>query len=146
MFYYWTEVCVQLISGVFFDRNRFAIWPGYFIVSKMNPQNRLFIIKWVHTLIWLFFVAVIFHILYSGIFNKITVYTWVGIGLIVGEGIVLLVFKMLCPLTVMARKYSDSEKDNFDIFLPNWLAKHNKLIFTILYIIGVAIVWIRTLF
>ncbi|WP_251795792.1 MULTISPECIES: hypothetical protein [unclassified Arenibacter] len=97
-------------------------------------------------MIWLFFVVIIFYILYSGIFNKVNRCTWIGIGLIVGEGIVLLVFKMFCPLTIMARKYSDSEKDNFDIFLPNWLAKYNKLIFTTLYIIGLIIVLIRTLF
>lgn len=112
----------------------------------MHPGSRLIIIKWVHTLIWLFFVVIIFYILYSGIFNKVNMHTWIGIGLIVGEGIVLLVFKMFCPLTIMARKYSDSEKDNFDIFLPNWLAKYNKLIFTTLYIIGLIIVLIRTLF
>jgi hypothetical protein len=52
---------------------------------------------------------------------------------------------MFCPLTVMARKYSDSEKDNFDIFLPIWLAKYNKLIFTTLYVIGLIIVLMRTL-
>jgi hypothetical protein len=112
----------------------------------MKPANPLLVIKWVHTLIWLFFVVVIFYILYSGILNKVTIYTWVGIGLIIGEGIVLLVFKMFCPLTIMARKYSDSEKDNFDIFLPNWLAKYNKLIFTTLYIIGLILVLIRTVF
>jgi len=111
----------------------------------MNAANRLLLIKWVHTLIWLFFVVVIFYILYSGIFNDVSIYTWVGIGLIVGEGIVLLVFKMFCPLTVMARKYSDSQKHNFDIFLPNWLAKYNKLIFTTLYVIGLIIVLIRTI-
>lgn len=112
----------------------------------MSPANRLLVIKWVHTLIWLFFVVVIFYILYSGIFDDVNNYTWVGIGLIVGEGIVLLIFKMFCPLTVLARKYSDSQKDNFDIFLPNWLAKYNKLIFTTLYVVGLIIVLIRTLF
>jgi hypothetical protein len=112
----------------------------------MGPGSRLLIIKWVHTLIWLFFVVVILYILYSGIFNKVNRYTWVGIALIIGEGIVLLVFKMFCPLTILARKYSDSEKDNFDIFLPNWLAKYNKLIFTTLYIIGLILVLIRTFF
>ena len=112
----------------------------------MNPENRLLAIKWVHTLIWLFLVVVIFYILYSGIFNEIDIYTWIGIGLIILEGIVLLVFKMFCPLTIMARKYSDSEMDNFDIFLPNWLAKYNKLIFTTLYIIGLILVLVRTLF
>lgn len=57
----------------------------------------------------------------------------------------LLVFKMFCPLTLLARKYSDSEKDNFDIFLPNWLAKYNKQIFTTLFAIGLILVIIRTI-
>lgn len=40
-------------------------------------------------------------------------------------GIVLLVFEGKYPLMLMARKYSDSTRDNFDIYLPNWLAKNN---------------------
>lgn len=110
----------------------------------MGPHTKLLIIKWVHTLIWVFFVAVIFYLLYCGISNTINLYTWLGIGLIIGEGLVLLIFKMFCPLTVLARKFSDSERANFDIFLPEWLAKHNKLIFTTLFIIAVLMVILRT--
>jgi len=40
---------------------------------------------------------------------------------------------MFFPLTLIAGNYSNSQKDNFDIFLPNWLAKHNKLIFTTIF-------------
>lgn len=109
----------------------------------MNQSYKLFIIKLIHTLIWLFFVSVIFYILYCGITNKISYLTWIGIGLIVGEGIVLIIFKMSCPLTLLARRYSNSSKDNFDIFLPNWLAKHNKIIFTSIFIIGLLILLIR---
>jgi len=109
----------------------------------MNPSEKLKAVKIVHTLIWLFFVAAIFYILYSGISNKITIYTWIAIGLIIAEGVVLVMFKMFCPLTLIARKYSDSDKDNFDIFLPNWLARHNKIIFTTIYLVGVIIVIIR---
>mgnify|MGYP000894049707 CR=1 FL=1 len=111
----------------------------------MNPSGKLTVVKIVHTLIWLFFVTVIFYILYSGISNKITIYTWIAIGLIIAEGVVLVLFKMFCPLTLIARKYSDSEKDNFDIYLPNWLARHNKIIFTTIYLVGVIIVLIRVL-
>ena len=82
----------------------------------MNQTHKLFFIKLIHTLIWAIFVAVIFYVLYSGITDTITIYTWIGIGLIIGEGLVLLIFNMSCPLTVVARKYSDSKKDNFDIF------------------------------
>ena len=111
----------------------------------MNTSGKLTVVKIVHTLIWLFFVTVIFYILYSGISNKITITTWVAIGLIIAEGVVLVLFKMFCPLTLIARKYSDSEKDNFDIYLPNWLARHNKIIFTTIYLVGVIIVLIRVL-
>jgi hypothetical protein len=106
----------------------------------MRTSQKLLSIKILHTAIWAFFVGVIFYILYSGITNSITVYTWIGIGLILGEGIVLLIFKMFCPLSVLARRYSDSTKDNFDIFLPNWLARHNKVIFTTIFLCGVALV------
>ena len=112
----------------------------------MNRTIKLLGIKLIHTLIWAFFVVVIFYILYSGIYDKVTTYTWIGIGLVLVEGLVLLVFKMFCPLTLVARKYSDSEEDNFDIFLPNWLAKHNKLIFTTIYVLALLLVLIRTFF
>jgi hypothetical protein len=72
---------------------------------------------------------------YAVMINKIDKFVWIGIGLIVLEGIVLLIFNKRCPLTIVARKYSDSQKDNFDIYLPNWLAKYNKLIYTTLFVL-----------
>ena len=110
----------------------------------MNQSEKLSAIKFIHTLIWLFFVSMIFYILFSGVSNKINFYTWIAIGLVIGEGIVLILFKTFCPLTILARKYSNSNKDNFDIFLPNWLARNNKLIFTTIYLIGLIIVLLRT--
>ncbi|WP_236943312.1 hypothetical protein [Hymenobacter sp. PAMC 26628] len=101
------------------------------------------LIKLLHTAIWAFFVTAIFYILYSGLADRLTTYTWVAIGLVVGEGLVLARFDRHCPLTVLARQYSDSRKDNFDIFLPNGLARHNKLIFTWLYAVGIGLVAYR---
>ncbi len=111
----------------------------------MNKESKLLAIKLIHTLIWVIFVAIIFYIVYSGVTNRLTTYTWIGIGLIIGEGLVLLLFKMSCPLTVVARNYSSSQKDNFDIFLPNWLAKYNKLIFTTIFMVGLILVLYRAL-
>ena len=96
---------------------------------------KLTTIKIVHTIIWLFFNVLLFYLAYAVIFDKIDEFVWIGIGLIILEGIVLLMFKNICPLTIIARKYSDSTKDNFDIYLPNWLAKNNKLIYTSFFII-----------
>jgi hypothetical protein len=91
-------------------------------------------IKILHTIIWVFFNAVLFYLAYAAFTNKIDKLVWIGVGIILMEGIVLLIFKGICPLTIIARKHSDSSQDNFDIFLPNWLAKNNKLIYTIIFI------------
>ena len=97
----------------------------------MNPRSKLIAIKIIHTLVWLFFNVVIFYMLYAVLVNKIDKWLWIGYGLFVLEGLTLLVFKFFCPLTVIARKYSSSNKANFDIYLPHWLAKYNKQIYKI---------------
>lgn len=81
-------------------------------------------------------VCIITYVVYSGVSGKITVYSWLAVGAVVIEGLVLWLFKGKCPLTVWARNYSDSQKDNFDIYLPEWLAKYNKLIFTTVFVVG----------
>ena len=108
-------------------------------------KSRLFIIKLIHSIIWLILATATFYILYSGLFNHITIYTWIAIAMIIGEGITLVIFRWACPLTGLARKYSDSQKDNFDIFLPNWIAKYNKTIFTGIFLAGVSLILFRIL-
>ena len=109
-------------------------------------EIKLLIVKIIHTIVWLFFNVVIFYLLYAVIVNKIDKWVWICIGLVLIEGLVLLLFKMFCPLTIIARKYSDSSKDNFDIFLPNWLAKHNKLIYTSIFVVAILILIYQLLF
>lgn len=108
-------------------------------------NSPLFRIKLIHTIIWFILAGATIYTLYSGLTNDITLFTWVAIGMIICEGLVLLIFKWACPLTGMARKYSDSTQDNFDIFLPNWLAKYNKEIFTTIFLVGLVLVLIRVL-
>ncbi|WP_339814007.1 hypothetical protein [uncultured Imperialibacter sp.] len=96
----------------------------------MSNKTPLTIIRAIHTFIWGFFNVVIFYMLYAVITNRIDKWLWIGFALVALEGITLLVFKWVCPLTIAARKYSSSTADNFDIFLPNWLARHTKLIYT----------------
>src|ERR1700712_181855 len=101
----------------------------------MEIENKLIAVKIIHTIIWIFFNVVIFYMLYAVLNNKLDNWFWLCYGLIILEGIVLLMFKLICPLTLWARKYSNSTKENFDIYLPNWLAKFNKLIYTFIMVI-----------
>lgn len=111
----------------------------------MHDKNKLTLIKAVHTLIWIFFNFVIFYMLYAVIVNKLGYWFWIGYVLFILEGITLVAFKFFCPLTIMARKYSTSSKANFDIYLPNWLAKYNKLIYTSILAIIILITIYRLL-
>jgi hypothetical protein len=54
-------------------------------------------------------------------------------------------FQKNLSVTLIARKYSDSQKSNFDIYLPNWLAKYNKEIYTVIVLIAVVILIYRLL-
>ena len=100
-------------------------------VKKGSPVSKIGVLRMVklaHTLIWAFFASCIL---------LIPVLTWhaelraatVLTGVVLIEVVVLLVNRMRCPLTAVARRYSSDGRDNFDIYLPLWLARFNKHIF-----------------
>ncbi|HMS34060.1 MAG TPA: hypothetical protein PKC91_08235 [Ignavibacteria bacterium] len=112
----------------------------------MSNNQKLIIIKVNHTLIWILFNVVLFYLAYSVIINKIDFTVYAGMCVIFIEGIVLMLFGSKCPLTVLARKYSDSANPNFDIYLPAWLAEYNKQIYTTFFIIILAGIIYRIIF
>jgi hypothetical protein len=109
----------------------------------MTKETSLTAIKLLHTIIWLFYNVVIFYMLYAVIIGKLDIWLWTGYGLVLLEALVLLLFKFVCPLTIIARKYSASTKANFDIYLPLWLARYNKEIYTVIMVVIVVITIIR---
>ena len=66
--------------------------------------------------------------------------------IVLGEVVVLAINRWRCPLTPIAARYTEDRRANFDIYLPEWLARYNKEIFGSLYAVGlawVAYLWIR---
>jgi hypothetical protein len=111
----------------------------------MHNETKLIVVKVIHTMVWIFFNIVIFYMLYAVIVNKLNAWLWIGYGLVALEGLTLVVFKCSCPITNIARRYSISSKDNFDIYLPNWLAKHTVVICVSILVV-VTIITIYRLF
>jgi hypothetical protein len=60
--------------------------------------------------------------------------------LIAGEGLTLGLSGGACPLTAIARRFTDDPSPAFDIFLPVWVAKWNKQLFGALFVSGEALV------
>ncbi len=108
----------------------------------MDPRTKLCAVKVLHTLVWAVFAgAIVATPVFAAAGNEKV--AWGLIGLVAIEAAVLLVNRMKCPLTTVAERYTAERHDNFDIYLPLWLARHNKLLFGALYVAGtVYTLWI----
>ena len=56
--------------------------------------------------------------------------------LVLAECMVLAMNHFRCPLTDLAARYTEERGANFDIYLPEWLARHNQNIFGALFVAG----------
>jgi polyferredoxin len=102
-----------------------------------RAKRRLRIVRLLHTAVWAVF---------AGCIVAIPLLTWQGrfgaavvlAAIVFGEVVVLWFHGWSCPLTAVAARYTDDRRANFDIYLPEWLARNNKRIFGPLYAAGVA--------
>jgi hypothetical protein len=101
----------------------------------MNDHDSLKAVKLAHTAIWAFFVACIFGAPLAA-WHRHFALAAVLVGLVAVEALVLLFNQWSCPLTRVAARYTEQREANFDIYLPRWLARYNKNIFTPLYLLG----------
>ena len=79
-------------------------------------------IKLVHTLIFWVLSLCVVYALFSGVANRITVWTWAAVGLLLIESVVLAASGWTCPLTILAERQGALRGSVTDIFLPKWLA------------------------
>lgn len=108
----------------------------------MNAQTTLRAIKIIHTIAWAFF---------AGCILAIPIYAWMGNFEIAGllcsvvfiEILILFTNNWHCSLTPIAARYTENRQDNFDIYLPIWLARYNKEFFGSLYLAGIIYTFAR---
>ncbi len=105
----------------------------------MNTK-KIFTIKFIHSVIFVFMVACLAYILFCAIVKR---YDWtllVALAAIFIEGLALLLNRWRCPLTSLAEKYGAASGAVTDIFLPGWLTRHTFKISTALVIIE--LIWL----
>lgn len=109
-------------------------------MSAVAPSHqrrlRLRALKLAHTAIWAFFAGVIVAIPVLAEAGKYR-QAFVLIAIVLVEVLVLSLNGWRCPLTGVAARYTEDRRDNFDIYLPECLARHNKVIFGLMYILGI---------
>jgi hypothetical protein len=105
------------------------------IVRVTAMTKPLVLIKTVHTVIWGIFAACILAIPFFVFAHRARI-TLGLISVVMVEVVVIVVNRWRCPLTDVAARYTTDRRDNFDIYLPVWLARYNKNIFGTLFATG----------
>lgn len=115
------------------------------MADRSRHFNALVAIKLLHTAVWALLAGCILALPITGLlhrFHRAIILTVI----IVVECGVLALNKGRCPLTNLAARFTEDRADNFDIYLPNWVARHNKAIFGTLFVVNELIVlwfWLR---
>jgi hypothetical protein len=102
---------------------------------RPHPGLTLTLIRSIHTVVWAFFAGAILAIPVAAIQQQ---FDWVLIftAIVMVEVTVLSLNGLRCPLTGMAARYTNDRRNNFDIYLPLWLATYNKQVFGSLFVAG----------
>ena len=105
-------------------------------------DRRLRAIKFLHTLVWAGFAGCIVAIPVLALQERFRLAAVLAL-IVLGEVIVLAINRWRCPLTPIAARYTGDRRANFDIYLPEWLARYNKEIFGTLYFAAVVLLLVR---
>jgi hypothetical protein len=101
-----------------------------------DAERQLRLVRLLHTAVWAVF---------AGCILAIPVLAWQGrfvagavlAAIVFCEVLVLWLNCWSCPLTAVAARYTTDRSANFDIYLPEWLARYNKQIFGPVYVVGI---------
>lgn len=118
-------------------------WPG----DGESPPVKVAIlhVKLVHTLIFWLLSGCVLYVLFSGVEDRITTWTWVAVGLVLLESFVLAAFGWTCPLTILTERLGAARGSVTDIFLPKWFADRIFPICGTTYGVALVIILFRVL-
>ena len=108
----------------------------------MTADASLRAIKLLHTIVWVFFVGCIIALPILALMRRYN-QALVLVGVVLIEVLILVANRLRCPLTGVAARYTEDRSDNFDIYIPVWVARHNKVIFGLLYLGGILLTLAR---
>lgn len=102
-------------------------------------RNKIFLIKFFHSIIFIFMSACLGYILYCAITRT---YDWTlltALGSLSINGLALLFNHCECPLTTLAKEYGDPKGTVTDILLPAWCARNVFRFATVFLAVGLVL-------
>lgn len=104
------------------------------------PNKKVFIIKSIHSILFLLMVFCLFYVLYCAIVGT---YNWTllaAMGFIIVDGLSIVLNHGRCPLTTLAEKYGAENGAVTNIFMPMWCARYVFKFFMVLF--AIEVIWL----
>jgi hypothetical protein len=92
-------------------------------------------VKTAHTAVWAVLAGMILYLPYAALSGEYRIVLAISLVILL-ECVALGMNGGQCPLTRIAARYTNDRSDNFDIYLPLLIARHNKLIFGAIFACG----------
>jgi uncharacterized membrane protein len=108
----------------------------------MTDAQHLWLVRALHTVIYVVMAASVFAVLYAGISGAHGLWLWIAGALVAVECVVFAMSGMKCPLTAVAARYGPGVSDTF---LPERFTRLTFAIFTPLIVVGALLVLARAL-
>jgi hypothetical protein len=105
-------------------------------------ERMLICIKLLHTGVWAIFAGCIAVIPFAALEKSFKLGAGLS-GIVLIECLILAANRCRCPLTDLAAARTEKRAANFDIYLPRWLARWNKIIFGSLFAAGELVLLVK---
>lgn len=105
------------------------------MIHAVTDAGRLLGVKLVHTAVWVLVAGAIVALYPAVALDRLDGFGALHV-VIVAETVTLVAFRLKCPLTYVAERYTEDRRPNFDIFLPRWLARWNEEIFSVMLVVA----------
>lgn len=114
-------------------------------MSAIDDRQRLSVVRWVHTVIYVVMAMSVVALLYAGIVGAQGTWLWVASFLLGSETIVFVGSGARCPLTTLAVRYGAERGHAFETFLPERVARHTFRFFGSIMVVGLLLLFLRWL-
>jgi hypothetical protein len=104
-------------------------------MKSRREASTLIIIRLFHTVVWAVLAGCVVGLPVVALMNRFDWAALLTVVVVVECGVVVL-NQGQCPVTSLAARYTEDRADNFDIYLPEWLALRNRAIFGTLFVCG----------
>ncbi|MDR3740043.1 MAG: glycosyltransferase family 2 protein [Terracidiphilus sp.] len=112
-------------------------WYGHVLqrTGELRRVQKLVMLKLAHTAVWAIFALAILAIPILGALGHFRAALWLA-AIVLCECLTLSLNRWRCPISNVADRLTEDRSPNYDIYLPEWLARWNKEIFGTLFVLG----------